>query len=154
MHQLLARPPTIQARLVLLLEQFAIAELLCASTAFIGREGLDCLDKGNWWTKQQDDYGSNGWPDPANFLTSLTGPLESQERGFAHGRKKVNGVPSCRASAIKQMFQSSDAELTAFLKRLRDAVLQAASTIQYDAADLPATQLGVQVPSEPFSKKQ
>ncbi len=52
------------------------------------------------------------------------------------------------------MFQSIDAELAAFVKRLRDAVLQAASTIQSDAADIPATQLGVQVPPEPFSKKQ
>ncbi len=44
--------------------------------------------------------------------------------------------------------------MTAFLERLRDAVLQAASTIQYDAADLPARQLEVEVLPGPFSKKQ
>ena len=37
---------------------------------------------------------------------------------------------------------------------LRESVLQAAASIQYDTATLPARQFGQEVPPEPFSKQQ
>ena len=136
------------------MEQLTVAEFLCIQGAFIGNMSLDCLDPGLSQWEAEDAHASNGSPGFANFVTSMIEPLESQGRGFAHGRKKVNGVRSCRAARLQRIFETNDEELHAFLKRLRVAVLEAASTIQYDAADLPAAQLGVQVLPEPFSAKQ
>ena len=156
MHRLLAKHPTLQARLFLLMEQLTITELLCGSGAFIGRESLESLDAPplHSYASREDCYASDGFPGLANFMTSLVEPLESQGRGFQHGHKKINGVPSCRASVLKDMFRGDDGQLRAFLSRLRSAVLLAASTIQYDSAAVPAAQLGVDVAPEPFSKKQ
>ena len=52
------------------------------------------------------------------------------------------------------MFQFDDDELKGILRRMRETLLQAASTIQYDTATLPAEQLGVDVLPEMFTKSQ
>ena len=116
MHQILARHPSIQARLFLLMEQLTITELLCVEGAFIGRMALGSLDPGITCWEQEDSYASNGSPGLANFATYMIEPLESQGRGFAHGHKKVNGVPSCRAAHLERIFSTSDDELHAFLQ--------------------------------------
>ena len=46
MHQIVARHPSVQARLFLLMEQLTITEFLCAEKAFIGNMVLECLDPG------------------------------------------------------------------------------------------------------------
>ena len=45
-------------------------------------------------------------------------------------------------------------ELSRWCEQARQAVLQAASTLQYDSAVLPGTQLGVTLRPEPFSNRQ
>ena len=102
----------------------------------------------------EDDYVSNGMPGLANFTTSLLEPLEAQGRGFSHGHKKVTGVPNCKAARIKDLLQKTDEDLSLFLDHMRTAVLEAASTIQYDAATLPAKQLSVETLPEVFTERQ
>ncbi len=123
MHKIVAQHPSVQARLFLLMEQVTITELLCVDRAFIGNKDLDCLDPGQSYWEHEDSYASNGSPGLANFLTCMTEPLASQGRGFTHGHKKANEVPSCRAGVLKQMFRASDPELQSIVQRMRDAVL-------------------------------
>ena len=57
------------------------------------------------------------------------------------------------AARLGKVFGTSDNKLHAFLQHMRVAAL-AAAAIQYDAADLAAKQLSVQVNPEPFSNRQ
>ena len=142
MHQIVAQHPSIQARLFLLMEQITITELLCGTGASLGNTSLDSLDKTPTSIYGfEDDYASNGSPGLANFMTSLFEPLEAQGRGFAHGHKKVNGVPTARVATLKKAFANSDEQLLSFMERMRDDVLVAASTLQYNSATLLARQL-------------
>ena len=144
------------------MERLTITELLCFDEAYIGRLNLGTQDEGLDAAPSrynlEDDYASTGEPGLANFGVSLISPLESQGRGFSHGHKKVMGVPTCRASVLQKMFRGDTkkdaAELQACMSRMRDALLEAAATIQYDSATLCAEQLGQEVLREPFSKKQ
>jgi len=156
MHQLVANYPTIQARLFLLMEQLTITELLGGFRASIGCEQLESLDP--WPSgivyKCEDDYISDGSPGLAHFMTSLLEPLEAQGRGFVHGHKKVTGVPRLSAANIKRMFTQEDKDVSSFMTRMRLAVLEAASTMQYESAVLPAKQMDVAVLPTNFSKYQ
>ena len=156
MHQLVASYPTIQARLFLLMEQLTITELLGGLRASIGCEQLDSLDPWPRGTiyKCEDDYISDGSPGLANFMTCLLEPLEAQGRGFVHGHKKVTGVPRLSAANIKRIFTQGDAQVSSFMTQMRAAVLQAASTLQYESAVLPAKQMDVTVLPTTFSKHQ
>jgi len=102
----------------------------------------------------EDDIASSGEPGLANFATSMIEPLEAQGRGFAHGHKKVTGLPSVSVRKLKEMFAKSDDALTEFLDEMREQIIRAASSIQYDSATLSARQCKQTVPDEPFSKKQ
>ena len=101
----------------------------------------------------EDRYASDGMPGLANFLPSLLEPLEAQGRGSAHGHKKCTGAPAANASSMKEMFNHTEAELMSLLVTMREKVVEAAATIQYDSVDVSAVQLGVAVTPAPFSKK-
>ena len=155
MHQIVAQHPTIQARLFLLLEQLTVTELLCGNYISIGTTVLDSLDKPPSTVYDYEDcYASNGNPGIAHFMTCMLEPLEAQGRGFEHGHKKVTGIPTTRVAALKRMFSKGDDELKQCMQAIRTGVLQAASTLQYDSATLPAKQLDIPCLPECFSKKQ
>jgi len=154
MHEVVASHPSIQARLFLLLEELTITELLCSTGAFIGNHSFESKDYGIHFHQREDEYMTNGSPGLANFLACLIEPLESQGRGFSHGHKKVNGVPHTRIETMEKMFQAPDDDLKHILGNIRKTFLKAVSTIQYDTAELPAKQLGVEVRPAPFTKKQ
>ena len=130
MHQIVARHPTIQAKLFLLMERLVITEFLCIQGAFIGSLSLDALGSSGAKSQRlrrgecEDDYASNGEPGLANFATAMLEPLEAQGRGFEHGHKKVMGVPATRASALLRLFAEDDAAVLQSLQRIRDAVLE------------------------------
>ena len=73
-------------------------------------------------------------------------PLEAQGLGFAHCHKKVTGLPSVSVRKLKEMFAKSDDALSEFLDEMREQVIRAASSIQYDSATLPARQCNQTVP--------
>ena len=130
-----------------LMEQLTITELLGGLRASIGCEQLDSLNPWPRGTiyKCEDDYISDGSPGLANFMTCLLEPLEAQGRGFVHGHKKVTGVPRLSAANIKRIFTQEDDQVSSFMTQMRAAVLQAASTLQYESAVLPAKQMDVVV---------
>ena len=154
MHQLVARHPTLQANLFLLMERLVITELLCIEGAFIGKYQLGSLEQLPSRYEVEDEYASNGEPGLANFATSMIEPLEAQGRGFAHGHKKITGVPSQSVKKLRNMFLKKDDDLKQFLNDLRDKVLHAASSIQYDSATASARQFEQEVLPEPFTPKQ
>ena len=68
-------------------------------------------------------------------------------------------MPQERCARLKEIFGAADHdenELGTWLKRVRKAVIAAASTLQYDSAVLPAKQLDIPdcVPPEAFSANQ
>ena len=156
MHRSLAKHPYIQVRLFLLLDELVHTELLCTH-AFIGLRGYSVRHAGG--PTQEDDFASTGEIGIAHFVRSALKPLEAQGRGFSHGHEKVISVPRTRAARLKQLFTATATEhgsdeLGQWCERARDAVLRAASTLQYDSAVLPGTQLGVALRPEPFTSIQ
>ena len=108
---------------------------------------------------REDDFASTGEIGIAHFVRSALKPLEAQGRGFSHGHEKVISVPRSRAARLKQVFTATATEhgtndLTQWCEKARDAVLRAASTLQYDSAVLPGAQLGVALRPEPFTSLQ
>ena len=111
------------------------------------------------WPCIEDDWASTSEPGISNFVRSSLKPQEAQGRGFSHGHGKHIGVPQERCARLKEIFVADATEnesdaLDQVLQHMREAVINAASTLQYDSAVLPARQVGVDVPPEPFTERQ
>jgi hypothetical protein len=156
MHRALAQHPMLQVELFLLLDELVHTEL-CCMTAFIGvrRYGEDARQP-----FREDDFATTGQIGIAQLPRSAFKPLEAQGRGFTHGHQKTISVPRTRAARLKHLFTKAAAtehgedELSRWCQRAREAVLQAACTLQYDSAVYSGTQLGVALRPEPFSSRQ
>ena len=157
MHRALAKHPMIQAQLFLFLDDLVHSELLCMK-AWCGRRKYTGTSVGYDFA-QEDDFASTAEIGIALFPRSALKPLEAQGRGFAHGHEKVISVPQTRAARLKKLFAAAatergEEELTEWCRRAREALLQAATTLQYDSAILSGEQLGVPLPPEPFTSQQ
>jgi hypothetical protein len=156
MHRGLAKHPMIQAELFLLLDDLVHTELLCMK-AFCGVKKYGI--RGRKEPKVEDDFASTAQIGIAQLPRSGLKPLESQGRGFTHGHEKITSVPQTRAARLKELFTATASEhgqdeLSRWCERARQAILQAAVTLQYDSAILSGTQLGVPLPPEPFTSRQ
>ena len=153
MHRALAKHPMLQVELFLLLDELVHTELCCMH-AFIGKKAY------GQQPHREDEFATTGQIGIAQFPRSALKPLEAQGRGFTHGHEKIISVPRTRAARLKHLFKKALAaehgedELSRWCEQARQAVLQAASTLQYDSAVLPGTQLGVTLRPEPFSNRQ
>ena len=131
-------------------------ELLCMG-AFIGLRRYGIQKK---QPTREDDFASNIQIGIAQFPRSALKPLEAQGRGFTHGHGKYISVPRTRAARLKLLFtkaaatEHGDNELNRWCQQTREAILQAASTLQYDSAVYPGAQLGVPLRPEPFTSRQ
>ena len=110
---------------------------------------------------REDDYATHCQIGIAQLVRAGLKPLEAQGRGFAHGHGKYISVPRTRAARLSSLFaraaaatERGDEELVQFCSAARQAVLRAASTLQYDSAVLPGRQLNVELRAEPFSRQQ
>ena len=156
MHRALAKHPMLQVELFLLMDKLVHTELLCMN-AFIGeyRYCGDCRVP-----PQEDDFASTLQIGIAEFPRSALKPLEAQGRGFTHGHEKIISVPRMRAARLKELFMKSTSgkeptdELAIWCRKAREAVLQAASMMQYDSAVYTGRQLGVELRPEPFTARQ
>ena len=99
-------------------------------------------------------------------------PLEAQARGFQHGHRKVYGVPEALGPEMLRQFQvlsaakpetsagvakpgaTPSSALQEFLAESTRALIECASTLQYEAATLTATQMKQEVPAEKFTPRQ
>ena len=153
MHRALAKHPMLQVELFLLLDELVHTELCCMD-AFIGKKAY------GQQPHREDEFATTGQIGIAQFPRSALKPLEAQGRGFTHGHEKIISVPRTRAARLKHLFKKAFAtehgedELSRWCEQARQAVLQAAATLQYDSAVLPGTQLGVTLRPEPFSNRQ
>ena len=104
----------------------------------------------------EDDYCSSGELAAAGFAVDEMEPFEAQARGFTHGHRKVYGVPEPMGPEMLSMFQETSAAkpLTDFLAEAGKALVRCASTLQYEAATLPAKQMQQAVPPERFTARQ
>ena len=156
MHRALAKHPMLQVELFLLLDDLVHTELCCME-AFIGERRYGDQAK---QPVREDDFATSGQIGIAQFPRSGLKPLEGQGRGFTHGHEKIISVPRTRAARLKQLFTDATAtehgedELSRWCEQARQAVLQAACTLQYDSAVYSGTQLGVTLRPEPFSSQQ
>jgi len=140
MHRALAKHPMLQVELFLLLDDL-VHSVLCCMNAFIGkrRYGEDFLEP-----SREDDFATTGQVGIAQLPRSALKPLEAQGRGFTHGHEKIISVPRTRAARLKHLFRKAAAtehgedELSRWCQQARQAVLQAACTLQYDSAVLSA----------------
>ena len=109
---------------------------------------------------REDDFASNMQIGLAQFPRSALKPLVAQGRGFTHGHEKIISVPRTRAARLKQLVTNAAAtehgedELSRWSQQAREAVLQAACTLQYDSAVYSGAQLGVTLRPEPFTSRQ
>ena len=155
MHRAVARSPVTQARLFLLMEEIVLTQILGVEAAFIGQHVLDDAEMPlRLRAAKEDHLASNASVGMADFVESLLMPLEAQGQGFSHGHKKVISLPQCSAARLKILFANDSVALQAAVKRMREQIVDAVSLVQYDTATLPAEQLGVPVPMEPFSRQQ
>ena len=157
MHRELAKHPMLQVELFLLMDELVHSELLCME-AFIG----EYVYRGDHGRRrpQEDDFASTLQIGVAEFPRAALKPLEAQGRGFTHGHAKIISVPRMRAAKLKQLFMDNKTgqqpadDLEIWCSKAREAVLQAASMLQYDSAVYTGRQLDVQLRPEPFSARQ
>merc|ERR1712102_201209 len=121
--------------------------------AFIGVRRYGVRDK---QPAREDDFASDIQIGIAQVPRSALKPLEAQGRGFTHGHEKIISVLRTRAARLKQLFTKAAATEHGEdeLRQAREAVLQAACTLQYDSAVYSGAQLGVTLRPEPFTSRQ
>lgn len=146
MHMLGAASPCAQARFFLLMTELVEIHLL-------GLEETRRV-RGRSALPREDAFASSGQPGLAGFPGASLMPLEAQGRGFVHGHRKVHAVPSWSAARLRRLLEGTDSEAVAAFDTFQEALVRAASTVQYDSATLPARQLNQSVPPEPFTARQ
>ena len=153
MHQIGAAKPRAQAKFFLIQTELSHRFLLGLERLHIGRVAL-AKPSG----PRHDNNASSLQPSLALGLADLQSPIESQGRGFAHGHAKGHGIVGPTLRWLRKALGSAGPlglGLVSAVRILREALLAAASSVQYEAVNEPGRQLGVpDMPSEPFTEKQ
>eukprot|EP00972_Heterocapsa_arctica_P102294 15072284-Heterocapsa_arctica.AAC.1 len=89
-----------------------------------------------------DEVAASLQPCVTPGTTDLQAPLEAQGRGFTHGHGKGHSIIG---PTMRWLRRSVATGLTSSVQRLRESLLDATVTVQYDAAREPGRQLGVDV---------
>ena len=160
MHRRVAASPRTQAKFWLLMDDIVDRYLLAIKYSYVGthRDGRIINDKAI-----EDDYSSSGELGLAGFAVDEEEPCEAQARGFTHGHRKVYGIPEPIGPEMLREFQASSAAkpetkerasvLKDLLTKASKALVRCASTLQYEAATLPAMQIKQSVPAEKFTHR-
>ena len=168
MHRRVAASPRTQAKFWLLFDDLVDRYLLAIGHYYVGSHRNAQVI--NYMTVE-DDACSSGELGLAGFATDEEEPCEAQARGFTHGHRKVYGIPEPMGPEMLREFQAISAAkpeeaagigddanapsaLTEFLAQACNALVRCASTLQYEAATLPARQMQQRVPAEKFTPRQ
>ena len=161
MHRLVAASPRTRAKFWLLMDDLVDRYLLAIGHFYVGTHRSACLIQ---YDAIEDDFCSSGELGLAGFATNEEEPCEAQARGFTHGHRKAYGIPEPMGPEMLRQFElvsaaKPDAEsrasaLKEFLAEASKALLRCASTLQYEAATLPARQMKQEVPREKFTLRQ
>ena len=164
MHQIGAANPRAQAKFFLFMTELHYRYIVGINELHVGRLTLarpvrwDPDNEEDDDGPKHDDYASSLQPSVAPAAADVQAPFEGQGRGFTHSHGKGHsklGIPVqwlrhvlCDASAGPQRAVESLAA------RCR-ALLETASSVQYESANEPGRQMGVMdLPPEPFTEKQ
>lgn len=161
MHRRVAASPRTQAKFWLLMDDLVDQYLLGIEHFYVGTHHNARLVN---YQVIEDDYCSSGELGLAGFAINEEEPCEAQARGFTHGHRKVYGIPEPFGPEMLRQFQAiragkPDAEtgasaLSQFLAEASKALVRCASTLQYEAATLPARQMKQIVPADKFTDRQ
>ena len=145
MHRRVAASPRTQAKFWLRMDDLVDRYLLAIGHYYVGSHRNA---RGINYTAIEDDYCSSGELGLAGFAINEEEPCEAQARGFTHGHRKVYGIPEPMGPEMLRQFQvisagKPDTEtgasaLKEFLAKASQALLRCASTLQCEAATLPA----------------
>ena len=147
MHQIVAADPRAQAKFGILMTELHYRFVMGVERLHIGR-----LTLARPLIPVHDEIAASLQPCVAPGTTDVQAPFEAQGRGFFHGHGKGHSIigPSIKWLRAAVLNGLADAA-----KKLRESLLSMAVTVQYEAANESARQLGVDdIPSEPFTARQ
>ena len=139
MHQIVAADPRAQAKFFLLMTELHYRFLIGLERLHIGRMTL-----ARQAVTTQDEVAASLQPSIAPGTTDVQAPFEAQGRGFVHGHGKGHSIIGPTLAWLRSVVQTG---LRAAGRRLRGALLSTAATVQYEAANEVARQLGPRRPS-------
>ena len=164
MHRRVAQCPRTQAKYWLLMDDLVDRHLLGIGLYYVGNHRSSRLIN---YELLEDDCCSSGDYGLAGFAVDEEEPLEAQARGFTHGHRKVYGIPEALGPEVLQQFRALSAAqpeapepattaspLATFLAKATKALIDCATTLQYEASTLTAKQLQQSVPAERFTERQ
>jgi len=146
MHELVAKDPRAQAKFFLLMSELHYRFLLGVQRLHIGRVTLAKPHR-----PVHDMVASSLQPSLMPGTTDVQAPLEAQGRGFTHGHGKGHSVLGPSMHWLRRSLVTGFGKA---VQEMRSSLLDTAVTIQYDSAREAGRQLGVDVPLEPFTKRQ
>ena len=147
MHQIVAADPRAQAKFFLLMTELHYRYIIGLERLHVGRTAL-----ARQAVSTEDEVAASLQPCVAPGTIDVQAPFEAQGRGFTHGHGKGHSVigPTMtwlRSAVVKGVRTAA--------RQLRTALLSTAVTVQYEAANEPARQLGLpDVAPEPFTARQ
>jgi hypothetical protein len=152
MHQIAAGNPRAQARFYLFMQTLHFGVLHGFDTLHIGRVNL--VER---YKKQprHDSFASKLQPAITPAAADVEVPGEAQGRGFTHGHGKGHSRIGVTVAWIRDVLRAAPAAASLRINKMREALLSAAASVQYESANEPAIQMGISdLPPEPFTEKQ
>ena len=150
MHQIVAEDPRAQAKFFILMTELHYRYLVGLDRLHIGRLRLAAPRE-----PHHDDVAASLQPCIAPGTTDVQAPFEGQGRGFVHGHGKGHSIIGTSMRWIRKLAKQSAAGIGTCIRQMRESLLSAAVTVQYESANEPGRQMGVSdLPPEPFSDKQ
>ena len=147
MHQIVAADPRAQAKFFLLMTELHYRYIIGLERLLVGRATL-----ARQAVSTEDEVAASLQPCVAPGTTDVQAPFEAQGRGFAHGHGKGHSVIGPTMGWLRSAAVTG---LRTAALGLRTALLSTAVTVQYEAANEPARQLGLpDVAPEPFTARQ
>ena len=152
MHQIAAGNPRAQARFYLLMQTLHFGCLHGFDKLHIGHVNLISPSKKH---PRHDSFASKLQPAITPAAADVEVPGEAQGRGFTHGHGKGHSRIGVTVAWIRDVLRSAPSATSLRIKKMREALLRAAVSVQYEFANEPAIQMGVSdLPPEPFTEKQ
>ena len=150
MHQIVAEDPRAQAKFFLLMTELHYKYIVGVNRLHIGRLRLAASR-----VPHHDEVAATLQPCVAPGTTDVQAPFEGQGRGFVHGHGKGHSIIGTSMRWIRKLSQQTAGNIPSSINQMRNSLLGAAVTVQYESANEPGRQLGVtDLPPEPFTAKQ